>query len=45
MLVLGRGHEGVNLSMKYVCSDQLNKVRRSRGKTGEENMMILEKRE
>lgn len=45
MLVLGRGHEGMNLNMNYVCSYQLNKVRRGRGKTGEENMMILEKRE
>lgn len=44
MLELGEGHEGMNPSMNYVCSYQLNKVRRGRGNTGEENMMILEKR-
>lgn len=45
MLVLDRGHKGVNLIMNHVCGYQINKVRKGRGKTGEENVMILEKRE
>lgn len=45
MLVLDRGHKGMNLIMNYVGDYQSNKVRKGRGKTGEKNMMILEKRE
>lgn len=45
MLVLNRGHKGVNLIMNHVGGYQINKVRKGRGKTGEENVMILEKRE
>lgn len=45
MLVLDRGHKGVNLIMNHVCGYQISKVRKGRGKTGEENVMILEKRE